>query len=246
MPATLTTPNGTTPHSDAATVAFDAALLEAASKAKAAYPDERLRIERGLAICLADGVTLLADGTAQVASQSHPGECYRVNGHCTCLDVAEAPDGRCKHKWGRSLSRWARAACAGAPEASPGPVETPASLDAPTVPEVLTPFLTHLHGKAFVRYAGLLALAHERGLVRLDARIEFHSETLVLASATATFADGRTFTEWADATPANVTAQVRPHWIRMALTRAKARALRDALNIAVVALEELGEVEHGA
>ena len=65
-------------------------------------------------------------------------------------------------------------------------------------------FITYLHGKAFVRYAGLLAKAHEAGLVKLEARIEFHSDTLVLASATATFSDGRVFTEWADATPENV------------------------------------------
>lgn len=86
---------------------------------------------------------------------------------------------------------------------------------------------------------GLLATAHAAGLVRLEARIEFHSEALVLASATATFSDGRVFTEWADATPENVGMQVRPHWIRMALTRAKARCLRDALNVAICAVEEL-------
>jgi len=37
--------------------------------------------------------------------------------------------------------------------------------------------------------------------------------------------DGRTFEESADATPANVNAKVRVHYPRMALTRAKARAL---------------------
>jgi hypothetical protein len=39
-----------------------------------------------------------------------------------------------------------------------------------------------------VRYAGLLAKAHEAGLVKLATRIEFHCEALVLASATATLA----------------------------------------------------------
>ena len=55
----------------------------------------------------------------------------------------------------------------------------------------------------------------------------------------ATFADGRTFEESADATPGNVNAKIRPHFPRMALTRSKARALRDALNINLVAVEEL-------
>lgn len=91
----------------AATVNFDAALLAAAKKARAAYPAESLRIERGLAIALADGVTLLADGTALVQSQSVEDTQYRVNGHCTCRDAAKAPEGRCKHRWGKSLYRWA-------------------------------------------------------------------------------------------------------------------------------------------
>jgi hypothetical protein len=113
--------------------------------------------------------------------------------------------------------------------------------EASGVPESLKPYVVHLHSKPFIRYVGLLALAHERGLMQLTARIEFHSDALVLASATATFSDGRVFTEWADATPDNVGFQVRPHWVRMALTRAKARCLRDALQIGIAALEELAD-----
>jgi hypothetical protein len=36
-----------------------------------------------------------------------------------------------------------------------------------------------------------------------------------------------------------VNARIRPHFPRMSLTRAKARALRDALNISMVCVEEL-------
>jgi hypothetical protein len=55
----------------------------------------------------------------------------------------------------------------------------------------------------------------------------------------ATGVDGRTFAESGDATPANVNAKIRAHFPRMALTRSKARCLRDALNISMVAIEEL-------
>ncbi len=49
-----------------------------------------------------------------------------------------------------------------------------------------------------------------------------------------------TFTGIGDAGPENVNRMIRPHIIRMAETRAKARALRDAVNIGIVTLEELG------
>lgn len=96
-------------HESASTVNFDAALLAAAARAKATYPTERCRIERGLAIVLSGGVDVLPTGIALVQSQSQPGVQYTVNGRCSCPDEQRAPGGRCKHRWSKSLYKAALA-----------------------------------------------------------------------------------------------------------------------------------------
>jgi hypothetical protein len=98
-----------------------------------------------------------------------------------------------------------------------------------------------IQGKAFVKFAGLLQLAHERGLVALTADWTYNDAELSLAHAVATFQDGRRFEESGDASPGNVTRMVTVHFRRVALTRAKARVLRDALGVDLVAVEELAD-----
>src|SRR5262249_12586601 len=105
----------------------------------------------------------------------------------------------------------------------------------------LARYTIDLKGKKAIRYAGLLLLAKQRGLVSLTCAWTYNDEKLSLAHARATFDNGTMFAESGDATPENVTGMVKPHFRRMALTRAKARALRDALGIDLVAFEELGE-----
>ncbi|MDP2728270.1 MAG: hypothetical protein Q8P59_12090, partial [Dehalococcoidia bacterium] len=60
-------------------------------------------------------------------------------------------------------------------------------------------------------------------------------------TATVEMENGRTFSGIGDASPHNVNEMMSNCLIRMAETRAKARALRDAVNMGVVALEELAE-----
>ena len=111
------------------------------------------------------------------------------------------------------------------------------------VPHHATPDLSRwikkIHGRDFIQYAGLLALAHEQGLHELAAEFISVTPELALAVAHAFFTDGRKFWDAGDATPTNVHQQVRAHFPRVALTRAKARCLRDALNIGMVAVEGL-------
>jgi hypothetical protein len=225
-----------------ARTAWREAVAEIADKARAKLPECNGRVDSAVKIVLAGDVELIADGTAKVASQSNGTTHYVVcNGTCECKDFAKAPHQLCKHRLSAAIARRAqeltKAKLAGtnghvdAPAQSAAPVETPQSVPAQ--------YITYLHGKPFVRYAGLLALAHERGLVSLKAHLISVTAELALAEADATFADGKTYSECADSTPQNVPQHIRPHFPRMALTSAKARTLRDALNIGIAALEEL-------
>jgi hypothetical protein len=99
------------------------------------------------------------------------------------------------------------------------------------------------NGKSFVTYPGLLDAAHTAGLTAIRTQLvqvpsPDNGQTAIV-TAEVTTARG-TFTGIGDASPENVARHILPHLIRMAETRAKARALRDAVNVGMAALEELG------
>lgn len=104
-------------------------------------------------------------------------------------------------------------------------------------------FVVKRDGRDYVLYAGLLDLAHERGLKEIHTNLvqvpsELNGMTAIVWARVTT--EAGEFSGIGDAAPTNVTRMMAPHIIRMAETRAKARALRDAVNIGMVALEELG------
>lgn len=104
-------------------------------------------------------------------------------------------------------------------------------------------FIVNREGKDFVLYAGLLDLAHEKGLKGITTTlIQIPSELNGMTAICAAIVDmpGGQYSGLGDASRGNVTRMMAPHIIRMAETRAKARALRDATNIGVTAFEELG------
>jgi hypothetical protein len=192
-----------------------------------------------------------------------------ANGSCACADYERAPASLCKHRLARGLLIRAmeiakeftstaqgtvtvttedhgavvqRCQEEHAPVVPP-PVLPPAAVAAPEMPDpaplIPLQFLVTIQGKQFVTFHGLLAMAHQQGLLSLKAEFISVTADLALAKARAEFCDGRLFEECGDATPGNVNSRIKPHFARMALTRAKARALRDALNLAYVWAEEL-------
>jgi len=93
-----------------------------------------------------------------------------------------------------------------------------------------------------VTYAGLLSLAHDKGLKKMETALvqlpeEANGHTAVFLAIVET--ESGIYKGHGDASPDNVASRIIPHIIRMAETRAKARALRDAVNIGVVSIEEL-------
>ncbi len=114
----------------------------------------------------------------------------------------------------------------------------------PQPPKLDERFLINLKGKDFVTYAGLLDLAHQQGLVKLEVQpLQMPTEDnglQAICMATAVTSGGKVFSDLGDASPRNTNKMIAAHLIRMASTRAKARVLRDITNIGITALEELG------
>ena len=104
-------------------------------------------------------------------------------------------------------------------------------------------YMIERQGKRFVLYAGLLEEAHSRGLRSIETDLlqipaKENGEVAIVRAVVRT-EEGK-YTGIGDASPENVNRAIAPHLIRMAETRAKARALRDAINVGVTAFEELG------
>ncbi len=107
-------------------------------------------------------------------------------------------------------------------------------------------FIVERQGRTFVLYAGLLDLAHSQGLRAIRTHLlqvpsEENGQTAIVHAEVDT--DRGTFSGIGDASPANVARAMLTCTIRLAETRAKARALRDAVNVGVAAFEELGEAD---
>ena len=127
------------------------------------------------------------------------------------------------------------------PEPDDAPVAV-ADAPEPTPPapvKIPREFTVDIKGKTHVLYTGLVIAARHDGLVSLSADWTYNDAELSLAHAVCTFAGGRRYEESGDASPSNVSKGISLHFRRVALTRAKARCLRDALGISECSVEEM-------
>jgi predicted nucleic acid-binding Zn finger protein len=115
------------------------------------------------------------------------------------------------------------------------------------VPKLDDRFLTNIKGKDFVLYAGVLDLATQKGLLKLEVElIQYPTKengNEAICHAVAVGKNGEVFADIGDANPGNCHSMIAKHLIRMASTRAKGRALRDMCNIGIACLEELSDFD---
>jgi hypothetical protein len=106
------------------------------------------------------------------------------------------------------------------------------------------PKSVHIGQVFYVTFAGLLDRAHELGLESIDTEIlkypDYKDGTCAVVKATVVMTSGLRCVGHGDADESNCPKMVANALIRMAETRAKARALRDAVNVGDIAIEEFG------
>ena len=106
-------------------------------------------------------------------------------------------------------------------------------------------FITTIENKDFVLYAGLLDLGHQKGILKIDVEpLQLptkENDHMAICKATVLSKSGEVFTDVGDANPQNCHPRVAKHLLRMASTRAIARALRSMTNVGMTALEEIGD-----
>ena len=155
---------------------------------------------------------------------------------CTCGDFAKNtkrdPDFKCKH---------ILAVFNAVPKRE---VEGAVFLEK-QIPRLDERWITKIEGKEFVKYPGLLDLAHQHGLSSIEVDIVqmpcAENGNFAVCRATVMSKIGETFTDIGDANPNNCSSKVSRHLLRMASTRSIARALRSYTNVGMTALEELAD-----
>jgi len=105
----------------------------------------------------------------------------------------------------------------------------------------------NLRGERYIRYSGLLEIAHQIGLRSIETElIQVPSEengNVAIFKARTELESGQVFVSHGDASPQNVGRAIVPHVIRQAETRSKARSLKDATNVGAPIHGDVSEEE---
>ena len=113
------------------------------------------------------------------------------------------------------------------------------------VPKLDERWIMQIEGKEFVKYPGLLDLGHQKGISSIEVDIvqmpSADNGNFAVCRATVMSKMGETFIDIGDANPNNCSSKVVRHLLRLASTRAIARALRSYTNIGMTAVEELAD-----
>jgi len=101
-------------------------------------------------------------------------------------------------------------------------------------------FIINLKGKEYITFPGLLVLAHQNGLEKMNAEVTFHDPENKMVFYRATVSGKRgSFVAHGDAAPDNLSRNMVPSYYRMGETRSYCRSLRLYLGIGMTAIEEL-------
>ena len=249
------------------------AISQATEAARKRFPHSIDRIEKAYELVHAGKVTLRPHSTTAPVQSSDGTTAYTVNGVCSCPDApTKAPEGFCKHRLAVAILRKAVVLVTAwktqtqpvtvTPEAmdpqaveettveettveavEPEPVAVLEAEVVPSTPRIPREFLYDNHGTPAILWGGLLHLAHEAGLSSMQVEVVTVTPDFAVMRATATFNDGGVWSDVGDANPVNVGKKIATSFIRMASTRAMARALRCALDIPYVVSCELPDAE---
>jgi hypothetical protein len=107
-------------------------------------------------------------------------------------------------------------------------------------------WITTIEGREFVKYAGLLDLGHQKGIAQIEVEAvqlpTAENGNFAVCKATVVSKTGESYSDIGDCNPQNCNSKVGKHLLRMASTRAIARALRSMTNIGMTCWEEISDL----
>ena len=191
----------------------------------------------------AENLRVLQAETGQFFCESEKGKIlYQVTltddeASCTCGDFAKNsrkdPNFRCKHILSVMNS------------VPLGEIENGCFLEKKR-PKLDERWIIEIEGNQFVKYAGLLDYAHQIGIGSIEVEpLQLPTKdngNFAICRASVVSKVGESFTDIGDANPGNCSSKVVKHLLRLASTRAIARALRSFTNVGLTALEELEDL----